>query len=113
MDINAINRALHHRPHELTGFDCCGCVILIEAENGVLEFVCNECGAIVGSLHRVLLIALLQLEAARPVCALRTAERVHRVRRRAGCASRGVKTFVLWLPAVRLYSPAAVRPPII
>ena len=68
MDVDAINRALPVVPHEITGVDCCGCVFLREAANGVLEFVCNECGAIAGSLHRELLIALLQLEAARPVC---------------------------------------------
>ena len=42
MDIDVINRALPVVPHELTGADCCGCIVVREAAEGNLQFVCNE-----------------------------------------------------------------------
>ncbi len=90
MDIKVINRLLPITPHKLSGADCCGCIFVQEVTEGKLEFVCSECGEVVGSLHRELLIEMLQPEGARPV--VRVA---------------AVKTFLKG-SARRCYTPAAI-----
>ncbi len=47
-------------PHETTGADCCGCLVVkIQGTNAVLS--CNECNAVVGTLHKNILAYLVRL----------------------------------------------------
>ena len=67
MDIDTINGALPIMPHALNGTDCDGCIVA-QANQGTIELVCNECREILGRIDQHILISLLQVEAARPIC---------------------------------------------
>lgn len=47
-------------PHESTGADCCGCIVVtVEGNDAILT--CNECGATVGVVHVGILRDLVSL----------------------------------------------------
>ncbi len=52
---------------EISGVDCCGCVIAaVDGSN--VELSCNECGAVVGVVQIDILLGLLGLDGATEKC---------------------------------------------
>ena len=49
-----------HIPHDHSG-ECRGCVIPVDADGRTVELRCNECGAVVGVIHRAVLEDLVWL----------------------------------------------------
>jgi len=47
-------------PHESTGADCCGCIV-VKVSGTDAELQCNECGAVVGVVHVGILSDLVSL----------------------------------------------------
>ena len=43
-------------PHEVTGADCCGCLI-VDVDGDQATILCNECGAIIRTLRLTAAIA--------------------------------------------------------
>ncbi len=41
-------------PHESAGVECCGCIVVKVSGNDA-ELSCNECGAVVGVINRLIL----------------------------------------------------------
>jgi hypothetical protein len=47
-------------PHESAGVNCCGCIV-VNVRGNDAELSCNECGAVVGVINRLILADLIQL----------------------------------------------------
>ena len=47
-------------PHEATGVDCCGCIVVSVTGNDA-ELRCNECGAVVGVIQVAILRDLVSM----------------------------------------------------
>jgi hypothetical protein len=68
MDAESLNAALPFVPHEVAPHvDCCGCIVA-EIEGETVKLVCNECGAVVGTVDLAILTQLLGLECAKATC---------------------------------------------
>lgn len=49
-----------HIPHDHSG-QCCGCVIPVHADDRTVELRCNQCGAVIGVIDRVVFEDLVWL----------------------------------------------------
>jgi hypothetical protein len=47
-------------PHEATGVDCCGCIV-VNVRGNDAELMCNECDAVVGVVNVAILRDLVGL----------------------------------------------------
>ena len=57
-------------PHEATGADCCGCLI-VQVRGDVAEIVCNECGAVVFTVPAKHAAAAMVQLASSEICSAR------------------------------------------
>jgi hypothetical protein len=58
--MDVFDRTFPILPHESTGADCCGCIV-VKVTGDAAELQCDECGAVVGVVHVAILRDIISM----------------------------------------------------